>query len=105
MVGWSLTVRISCRDRSMNDWDDAERRVEKAQELFEQHRWQEALEDLRAASSITPYNGSWFFNIGLALAEMDRFEEAIEASRHALGIDANDLQALNHLGIDLHRVG
>ena len=30
----------------MNDWDDAERRVEKAQELFEQRRWQEALEEL-----------------------------------------------------------
>ena len=89
----------------MNDWDDAERRVEKAQELFEQHRWQEALEELRAATSINPYNGSWFFNIGLTLDEMERFEEAIEAYRHALEIDANDLQALNHLGIDLHRVG
>jgi len=89
----------------MNDWDDAERRVEKAQELFEQHRWQEALEELRAATSINPYNGSWFFNIGLTLDEMERFEEAIEAYRHALEIESNDLQALNHLGIDLHRVG
>jgi tetratricopeptide (TPR) repeat protein len=89
----------------MNDWDDAERRVEKAQELFEQHRWQEALEELRAATSINPYNGSWFFNIGLTLDEMERFDEAIEAYRHALEIDSNDLQALNHLGIDLHRVG
>ena len=26
----------------MNDWDDAERRVERAQELFEQRRWSEA---------------------------------------------------------------
>ena len=34
----------------MNDWDDAERRVERAQELFEQRRWQEALEELRAAN-------------------------------------------------------
>ncbi|MBW3653184.1 MAG: DUF881 domain-containing protein [Actinobacteria bacterium] len=35
----------------MNDWDDAERRVEKAQELFEQRRWSEALEELRAAGA------------------------------------------------------
>ena len=34
----------------MSDWDDAERRVEKAQELFEQRRWHEALEELRAIS-------------------------------------------------------
>ena len=56
----------------MNDWDDAERRVEKAQELFEQRRWQEALEELRAAISINPYNGGWFFNVGLTLDELER---------------------------------
>jgi tetratricopeptide (TPR) repeat protein len=89
----------------MSDWNDAERRVEKAQELFEQRRWPEALEELRAAISINPYNGGWFFNIGLTLDEMGRFEEAIEAYHHALDIDRNDLQALSHLGIDLHRVG
>ena len=33
----------------MSDWDDAERRVERAQELFEQRRWSEALDELRAA--------------------------------------------------------
>src|SRR3954469_12680696 len=89
----------------MSDWDDAERRVEKAQELFEQHRWPEALEELRAATSINPYNGGWFFNIGLTLDELDRFDEAIDAYRKALEVDANDLQAMNHLGVDLHRVG
>ena len=88
-----------------NDWNDAERRVERAQELFEQRRWQEALEELRAATSINPYNGGWFFNIGLTLDEMGRLDEAIEAYRQALEIDANDLQALDHLGIDLHRIG
>jgi tetratricopeptide (TPR) repeat protein len=89
----------------MNQWDDAERRVEKAQELFEQRRWAEALEELRAATSINPYNGGWFFNIGLTLDELERYEEAIDAYRRAIDIDANDLQAMQHLGIDLHRVG
>jgi tetratricopeptide (TPR) repeat protein len=63
----------------MNDWNDAERRVEKAQEFFEQRKWQEALEELRAAIAINPYNSAWFFNIGLTLDELDRFDEAIEA--------------------------
>jgi tetratricopeptide (TPR) repeat protein len=89
----------------LNDWNDAERRVERAQELFEQRKWQEALEELRAATSINPYNAAWYFNIGLTLDEMDRTPEAIEAYRQALEIEPDDVQALNHLGIDLHRVG
>jgi len=89
----------------MNDWNEAEHRVEKAQEFFEQRRWQEALDELQAATAINPYNSAWFFNIGLTLDEMERFDEAIEAYRRSLEIDANDLQAMNHLGVDLHRSG
>jgi len=88
----------------MSDWNDAESRVEKAQEFFEQHRWNEALEELRAAISINPYNSGWFFNIGLTLDEMERFDEAIDAYRKALEIEPDDLQAMQHLGLDLHRL-
>ena len=80
-----------------NDWNDAERRVERAQELFEQRKWQEALDELRAATNINPYNASWYFNIGLTLDELGRFEEAIGAYEQALAIDAEDLHALHHL--------
>src|SRR5205085_10825920 len=89
----------------MTEWDDAERRVEKAQELFEQRRWSEALEELRAATDINPYNGGWFFNIGLTLDEMGRFDEAIDAYRKALAIEETDPQAMNHLGAALPRGG
>ena len=58
-----------------------------------------------AAISINPYNSGWFFNIGLTLDEMDRFEEAIDAYQQALEIDPDDLQAMQHLGVDLHRLG
>src|SRR5690242_21639924 len=102
-AGVRSSVRISCRDRSMNDWDDAERRVEKAQELFEQHKWQEALEELRAATSINPYNASWVFNIGLTLDELGRYDEAIDAYRQALAIEPDDRQALHHLGLEIGR--
>src|SRR5205814_2353585 len=88
-----------------NDWSEAERRVEHAQELFEQHKWQEALEELRAATNINPYNAAWFFNIGLTLDELGRHDEAIDAYNQALIIEPDDLQALNHLGIDLHHAG
>src|ERR1700722_16134271 len=89
----------------MNDWDDAERKVERAQEWFERRRWVEEPEELRAPISINPYNGSWFFNIGLTLDEMERFDEAIHAYHRALQIDTDDLQAMNHLGVDLYRIG
>src|SRR5437879_12769850 len=93
------------RPRPMNDWYDAEQRVERAKELFDQHKWPEALEELRAAVAINPYNGGWFFNIGLTLDEMQRFEEAIEAYRQALEIEPDDVDALQHLGADLSRLG
>ena len=89
----------------MNDWQDAEQRVERAKELFDQHKWSEALAELRAAVAINPYNSGWLFNIGLTLDEMDRFDEAIEAYREALEIEPDDIEALNHLGTDLSRVG
>lgn len=89
----------------MTDWDDAERRVERAQELFDQRRWREALEELRAATDINPYNAGWHFNIGLTLDEMGRFDEAIAAYRRALEIDPNDLHAMSHLGADLRLIG
>jgi tetratricopeptide (TPR) repeat protein len=89
----------------MNDWNDAERRVEKAQELFEQHKLQEAVEELRAAIAINPYNPGWFYNLGVTLDELDRSEEAIDAYKQALEIEPGDLITMNRLGMDLHRVG
>src|SRR5205814_6740233 len=93
------------RTTAMNDWYDAEQQVEKAQELFEQQKWEEALELLRAAVTINPYNSAWQFNIGLTLDEMERYGEAIDAYEQALVLQPDDLEALNHLGVDLSRVG
>ena len=91
---------------AMNDWDDAERRVEKAQELFEQRRWPEALEELRAATTINPYNGGWFFNIGLTLDEMEPLRRGDRRLPAAPSTSTpTTSRRCKHLGIDLHRVG
>ena len=42
----------------MNDWMDAEQRVERAHEFYESGRWEDALRELRAALEINPNNGS-----------------------------------------------
>src|SRR3954471_13607375 len=89
----------------MNDWYDAEQQVEKAQELFEQQKWPEALELLRAAVAINPYNGAWQFNIGLTLDEMERYGEAIEAYEQATPPRPDDPGSPTPLGVALSRVG
>ena len=90
---------------AMNDWYDAEQRVEKARRLFEQRQWALCLEELRAALSLQPYNSAYLFNIGLTLDELGEFDQAIDAYRQSLEIKADDIDALNHLGVDLSRVG
>ncbi len=87
----------------MNDWDDAERRVERAHELFDRGQWEAALHELRAAIAINPYNGSWHFNLGLTYDAMDRYHEAMVAYRQALEIDPEDVEVLCALGHDCNR--
>jgi len=89
----------------MNEWDDAERRVEKAHELYERGRWQEARDELKAAIAINPYNGSWHFNLGLTYDAMDDFDAALAAYRQALEMDPEDLEILCALGVDSNRTG
>lgn len=89
----------------MNDWDDAERRVERAHELFDRGQWEAALHELRAAIAINPYNGSWHYNLGLTYDAMNRYQEAIVAYRQAHEIDPDDVEILCALGHDCNRAG
>jgi tetratricopeptide (TPR) repeat protein len=89
----------------MNDWNEAERRFERALELVQQRKWPQALAELRAAASINPYNGAWLFNIGLILDEMDRRQEALETYRRAAEIEPDNLHLLERLGMDLIHLG
>src|SRR5947208_12978219 len=89
----------------MNDWNDAEQRVERAHELYERGQWQAALDELKAAIAINPFNGSWHFNLGLTYDALDRFSEAIASYRHALEMDPEDVEILCAIGIDSNRTG
>jgi tetratricopeptide (TPR) repeat protein len=89
----------------MSDWDDAEQCVERAHELYERGQWQAALDELKAAIAINPFNGSWLYNLGLTYDALDRYQDAIAAYRKALEINPEDLEVLCALGINCNRMG
>lgn len=87
----------------MNEWSDAERRVERAHELYESGRWEDALRELRAALKVNPYQGEWHFNVGLTLDALGRHDEAIDSFKRALTYQGEEITTLNYLGLDCLR--
>ncbi len=88
----------------MNDWSEAEQHVDRAHELYEMGRWDEAVAELKRALALNPYRAEWHFNLGLTLEEAGKFEAAIDAFRSAHDLDASDVQTLLCLGVNLNRV-
>ncbi|MEM1185291.1 MAG: tetratricopeptide repeat protein [Planctomycetota bacterium] len=77
----------------MNDWVDAERHVERAHELYELGRWDEAESELRTALSLNPYQAEWHFNLGLTLEAAGRHLDAAKAFEDAHGLAETDVNA------------
>jgi superkiller protein 3 len=91
--------------RDYGDWFEAESRAERANELVEAHRWEEALTELDVAVRINPDNAAWHVSRGRLLDELRRYSEAIDAYRDALMLEAGNIECLTALGIDFARVG
>ncbi len=89
----------------MNDWQESEQRVERAQQLSESHRWAEALTELEAALAIQPTNALWHAQRGYLLEELDRTEDAAEAYRRSYELDSDDREVGLALGSTLARLG
>jgi tetratricopeptide (TPR) repeat protein len=89
----------------MNDWFEAEQRVERAHQLAESRRWNEALSELDAALAINPSNGAWMAHRGYVLDQLERFEDAIAAYRASVKLEPGDCEVLVALGVDLTRLG
>ena len=88
----------------MNDWLEAEQRIERAQQLSESQRWEEALTEIDVALSINPNNATWYAHRGYILEELDRFEEAVEAYEAALELEPGDQDVAVALGVNLARL-
>ncbi|MBI5725060.1 MAG: tetratricopeptide repeat protein [Planctomycetes bacterium] len=89
----------------MNEWSDAESRVERAHELYDQGRWVEAAAELRAAIEVNPDNASWYFNLGMTLEAMEEYAPAVRAFKASLRLEPDDLETLNCLAVNLTRLG
>lgn len=87
----------------MNDWIDAESHVEKAHQLYEDGRWDEAENELREALSLNPYRAEWHFNLGLTLEAAGRFEHAVRAFIDCQNLENEDPQVMLCLGVNLLR--
>ncbi|MEM7622716.1 MAG: tetratricopeptide repeat protein [Planctomycetota bacterium] len=89
----------------MNDWLEAERRVERAHELYERGRWDEAESELRSAISVNPFQPEWHFNLGLTLEAAGRHSEAAKAFEEVCELDPGEPAAALAAASNLIRGG
>lgn len=91
----------------MNDWMDAEHHVEKAHELYDAGRWDEAESELRRALSLNPFQAEWHFNLGLTLEAAGRHGDAAGAFERCFdlkqGEDDPDVNSALLVGLNLIR--
>lgn len=92
-------------DARMNDWFEAEQRVERAQQLSESHCYAEALTELEVALSINPNNALWHAQRGYLLEELDRTADAVEAYQRSLQLESGDQDVSLALGAALSHLG
>ncbi len=90
--------------RHMNDWLEAEQRVERAQQLSESQRWEEALAEIDVALWINPNNAAWHAHRGFILEELDSTEDAAKAYEAAYELDPSDRDVAVALGGTLARL-
>lgn len=87
----------------MNDWSEAEQHVERAHELYEAGRWDEAEQALRRALSLNPFRAEWHFNLGLTLEAAGRYRDAVAALEQARELQPDDGPTLTLLASVLLR--
>ena len=88
----------------MNDWFEAEQRIERAQQLSESQCWEEALAEIEAALEINPHNASWHAHRGYLLDELERYAEAVEAYVRSIELEPGDREVLVAYGAGLARL-
>lgn len=87
----------------MNEWSEAEHRVERALQFTETHQWAEALAELDAALQIIPNDALWHAQRGQILDQLERYHEAVESYVQAAELEPDHVGYRTALAIDLIR--
>lgn len=90
-------------DPDEHPWNQADMIACEAFELYEKGQMQEALDKLTEAIGLNPSYGAWYFNKGLTLDALERYEEAIECYLRAMELGGEDVEILNSLAVDYTR--
>ncbi len=88
----------------MHDWSDAEHHVERAHQLYEAGRWDEAEAALRQALALQPDRAEWQFNLGLTLEAAGKTDLALRAFTDAHDLAPDDAQILIVVGVTCLRL-
>ncbi|MFQ5413685.1 MAG: tetratricopeptide repeat protein [Phycisphaerae bacterium] len=88
----------------MNEWLEAEQRVERAIQLSEAERWEDALREIEAALAINPNNAMWHAHHGFLLDELERYNDCVDAYRQALALEPASIDVAMALGTALIRL-
>lgn len=70
---------------------------ERAVQLMQQRRFDEAIRELKKAAELYPYEAMIFMNLGVSYAERGQFEEGIKYLEKALGIDPRNERVRRNL--------
>ncbi len=87
----------------MSEWQEAEHHVERASELIDMGRWEEAEAELRKALAINSQQPEWHFNLGLTLDAAGRTAESVGCFRAAAELDPKNVNARLCLAVALQR--
>ena len=96
---------MSFEDIPFGSYDKAENKANRAFELYENGKENEALGQIEEALQINPANCSWHFNKALVLDTKGLFDDAITEYEIALSLNPHDLEILNSLAVDYTRTG
>jgi len=89
----------------MNDWFEAEQRVERAQQLAEARRWADAIVEIEAALEINPHNASWHAHHAFLLDQSGRQDESLQAYQRSLDLEPTDPDVRFAYGVALMSLG
>ena len=85
--------------------DYAEAYFALAQILFKQGKWWQAVDELKTATRLDDTKADWFFLLGEAEENMNRFEDATASFQHAVALDPEKAQWHYRLGYVLEKSG